>query len=887
MHISRKIGLGLIITFLLVIALGGISIFSLRQIYKGLDLALTRDIPAIRYASQVLVSIREASSRLHNFLITQDEEYKKRYQVSIREVKDNIEDFRRFSTLQEEKDLLVKIETPLSDIENLSEILFRNREELLEAIFALNQKKDSFREELDILLTNQENQIKREKDLLLLQAQYLPATETLRLLNLKFSEVFNALAKYITESSPGYRDAIEKGCLELSKLLKDYRNYYSYIFSENERDAVSESIDRLAELKKNLDIVIDLKEEEVEGLLKLFEREDRLEEAAKRLIEFERKEVTKKTTLGGTLTEDLPAFQNILRLGGDIADSWAIMGRYFITGDPKLSESYLEINKDIQKSLEEYKNYAQLKSREIVFNDVLNKNRDLNENIEKGIVSYQRRSELMNAILQNETILQNLADKLLEYRKGEIEKGRDATNVTSTHIPAFYAISRLKTSISDTVRLINDYILTQEKAYKDLYTELYFKMRQDLGTFRKYITEGENQPLLEIEEGLNKLNEYALNIMNLHDELLKQKGGQLINLENSLKVALKKAQELEVVQLNKAREDIERKVRFINIIIGIIIMIIALICVFVIVYTLRSITNPLKELYHGAELIGSGNLDHRLNIKTGDEIEELALGFNKMAGELKELYTNLENKVKERTQQLAEANEALARSNKELDDFTYIVSHDLKEPLRGMNAFTKFLMEDYQERLDEQGTEYLKSMSDSATRMTHLIEDLLNLSRIARIKNPYELVDFNKLLEEVKKNLEYSLTEKRGELKITGTLPIVECDRVRIAEVFSNLISNAIKYTSKERSPLIEIGYKDKGSFYEFYVKDNGIGIEKQYYDKIFQIFQRLHGRDEYEGTGAGLTIVKKIVEMHGGKIWVESEVGKGSVFYFTLPKVK
>ncbi len=619
--------------------------------------------------------------------------------------------------------------------------------------------------------------------------------------------------------------------------------------------------------------------------MKLFGREAELEENAKRLIEFEQLQVSKKTTLGGTLTEDLPAFQNILRLGGDIVDSWAVSGRYFITGDPKFNRSYLELNQDIQKNLEEYKNFAQLKDREIIFIDILNKNKILNENLEKGVVSYQRRSELINTILQNETRLQNLADKLLEYRKGEIEKGKDAAAVTSTHIPAYYAISRLKAYISDTVRLTNDYILTQEKVYKDLYTELYFKMRQDLETFRRYVTEGEIQTLGETEEGLNRLNESALNIMNLHDELLKQKRGQLINLENSLKEALKKAQELEVAQLNKAREDIERKVRFINMIIGIIIMIIAFICFFVIAYTIKSITNPLKELHHGAELIGSGNLDHRLNIKTGDEIEELAFGFNKMAGELKELYTNLENKVRERTQQLAEANEALARSNKELDDFTYTVSHDLKEPLRGMSAFTKFLMEDYKEKLDEQGKEYLKSMSDSSTRMTHLIEDLLNLSRIARIKNPYEKVDFNKLLEEVKKNLEYSLAEKKGQLKIAGTLPIVECDRVRIAEVFSNLVSNAIKYSPKERAPLIEIGYKDRDSFYEFYVKDNGIGIEKQYYDKIFQIFQRLHGRDEYEGTGAGLTIVKKIVEMHGGRIWVESELGKGSIFYFTLPK--
>ncbi|MFA4992329.1 MAG: ATP-binding protein, partial [Candidatus Omnitrophota bacterium] len=312
---------------------------------------------------------------------------------------------------------------------------------------------------------------------------------------------------------------------------------------------------------------------------------------------------------------------------------------------------------------------------------------------------------------------------------------------------------------------------------------------------------------------------------------------------------------------------------------------VALIMVFVVFYTRKSITNPMRDLYKGAEIIGRGNLDHRLDIRTGDEIQDLAEGFNNMAGELKGLYTNLENKVKERTAQLAEANEALARTNKELDDFTYIVSHDLKEPLRGVKAFTKLLLEDYSAGLDDEGKQHLRTISDSSARMTRLIEDLLNLSRIGRIKNMDQGINLNEVLSDVGKNLVYALEERKADLKIRPDFPKVTCDRIRISEVFSNLVSNAIKYTKKDTRPVIEIGWADKGGFFEFYVKDNGIGIEKQYHDKIFQIFQRLHARDEYEGTGAGLTIVKKIVENHSGRIWVESEPGKGSVFYFTLPK--
>ena len=247
--------------------------------------------------------------------------------------------------------------------------------------------------------------------------------------------------------------------------------------------------------------------------------------------------------------------------------------------------------------------------------------------------------------------------------------------------------------------------------------------------------------------------------------------------------------------------------------------------------------------------------------------------LNRTAKELKDARNKLEEKVIE-----------IERINKELDDFTYIVSHDLKEPLRGVRAFSKLIVEQYSDKFDKEGKENLRAILDSSNRMTRLIEDLLNLSRIGKIRNIEPNVDLNELLLDVKKNLMYALEDKHVDLKIAKDLPMVSCDRIRISEVFSNLISNAVKYSKKGVKPVVEVGYAHKGLFYEFYIKDNGIGIEKEYYDKIFQIFQRLHAKDEYEGTGAGLTIVKKIIESHGGKIWVESAAGTGSVFYFTIP---
>jgi len=248
--------------------------------------------------------------------------------------------------------------------------------------------------------------------------------------------------------------------------------------------------------------------------------------------------------------------------------------------------------------------------------------------------------------------------------------------------------------------------------------------------------------------------------------------------------------------------------------------------------------------------------------------------LNKTTEELKLARNNLQDKIDE-----------VEKINKELDDFTYIVSHDLKEPLRGVKAFTKLLVEDYSEKLDKGAKDYISTISDSSSRMSRLIEDLLNLSRIGRIGSIEPDVDLNGLLSDVQKDLMYSLEEKKVDLKLAKDFPKVTCDRVRIREVFANLISNAIKYSKKDEKPVIEVGHSEKNGFYEFFIKDNGVGIEKEYYDRVFQIFQRLHAKGEYEGTGAGLTIVKKIVENHGGSIWVTSEVNKGSTFYFTIKK--
>jgi len=242
------------------------------------------------------------------------------------------------------------------------------------------------------------------------------------------------------------------------------------------------------------------------------------------------------------------------------------------------------------------------------------------------------------------------------------------------------------------------------------------------------------------------------------------------------------------------------------------------------------------------------------------------------------------HRMKQQARASQEANEKLLRANQELDDFSYTVSHDLKEPLRGIEGLTRLLLDEYGDKLDDTGREYLGFIRDSGVRMRRLVDDLLKLSRISRRKYPYEMVNFNELVREVLEALGYAIRERRAGVEVQQGLPHVSCDRVRMAELFQNLVSNALKFTNG-REPVIRIGCEEQPSAYLFWVRDNGIGISAEDRERVFLVFQRLQAGKEAGGTGVGLTICKRIVERHGGRIWVESEPAVGSRFCFTLPK--
>ncbi len=443
----------------------------------------------------------------------------------------------------------------------------------------------------------------------------------------------------------------------------------------------------------------------------------------------------------------------------------------------------------------------------------------------------------------------------------------------------------------------------------------------------------------------------------------------------------------------------------------------------------RRISRPIHELHVGAERIGAGELRRRLSIRTGDELEQLAEEFNRMAARLSESYASLERKVADRTadlrkeiaerkrieealrasestyrtllenlpqkvflkdrnlvyvscngnyardlkinpneiagmtdyqfypKELAEKyraddkrimdsgttedieepyiqdgrevwvhtvktavrdaegnvfgvlgifwditeqkrnaerlqryaerlqalNSELERSNRDLQDFTYTVSHDLQEPLRKIHAYGQFLLEDCGDHIPEEGREHLQRVQGAAVRMKELIQHLLTLARVGTRGANLASVESRQVIEKVLQDMSEQVRESGAEVALQAELPVVTADAVQLGQVFQNLIGNAMKFRSAERRPKVTIGACVDGGQAVFSVADNGIGIEERFFERIFGVFQRLHLREEYEGAGVGLALCKKIIQRHGGRIWVESEVGKGSTFHLAL----
>jgi signal transduction histidine kinase len=287
----------------------------------------------------------------------------------------------------------------------------------------------------------------------------------------------------------------------------------------------------------------------------------------------------------------------------------------------------------------------------------------------------------------------------------------------------------------------------------------------------------------------------------------------------------------------------------------------------------RGITQPLGHLVGVIEKVGRGDLTARVSARLvgrGDELGVLARSFNRMSEELARSHEHLEEEVKARTA--------------ELESFIYTVSHDLKSPVVSMNGMASIMKEDYAGQLDENGRHYIDRIIGNANYMEELIQGLLTLSRIGRMQERLELIEAKNLIQNVLDVLHGQLTQRNITVAVQSPLPHFVFNPIQLAQLFQNLIGNATKFMGDQPHPKIEIGGRESGGGVEFYVKDNGIGIDPAYHEKIFAIFQRLQ-EVKVEGTGVGLPIVKKIVDLNGGRIWVESEKGKGAMFFIWLPR--
>jgi PAS domain S-box-containing protein len=244
---------------------------------------------------------------------------------------------------------------------------------------------------------------------------------------------------------------------------------------------------------------------------------------------------------------------------------------------------------------------------------------------------------------------------------------------------------------------------------------------------------------------------------------------------------------------------------------------------------------------------------------------------------IRSLNAELELRVRERTEELSAA-------NRELEGFAYSVAHDLRAPLRHMDAFSRILMEDFSDALPPEAQRYLKTIRDSSQTMSRLVEDLLNLARIGRQELSRQLADLNELVHVVVDELRADNPGREINWRLER-LPIIECDPGLMKQVLVNLLANAVKYTRHRSEALIEIGPLEVRGEQGLFIRDNGVGFDMKYVDKLFGVFQRLHRAEEFEGTGVGLAIVNRIIRKHGGDVWAEAIVDQGATFYLTLPK--
>lgn len=394
---------------------------------------------------------------------------------------------------------------------------------------------------------------------------------------------------------------------------------------------------------------------------------------------------------------------------------------------------------------------------------------------------------------------------------------------------------------------------------------------------KKFNTDEEQSVLQDMREDNVSINQVLTELIILQHKKILHKNSSVMTekLEAELKSQLLDKGEsivsgaYRLAEINKknSKKILEKVNSYVVVSLGALIVLIF----FILLLLKIKVVDPLVGLEQGIEIIGSGNLEHKVSVDKKDEITQIINSFNKMT-----------EKLKERTAEEKRVSEKLKESNQALQQFAYIASHDLQEPLRTISSYLQLIERRYKGKLDRDADDFIEFAVGGANRLQMMINDLLMFSRVETQGKPFVLVNLEDVLKQAQENLQAAINESKA-IITHDALPVVSADSSQFVMLFQNLLSNAIKFRDK-KTPVIHVSAKENNNEWQIGVKDNGIGIDPKNKDHLFVIFKRLVGRD-YPGTGIGLAVCKRIVERHRGKIWVESELGKGATFYFTIPR--
>ena len=427
------------------------------------------------------------------------------------------------------------------------------------------------------------------------------------------------------------------------------------------------------------------------------------------------------------------------------------------------------------------------------------------------------------------------------------------------------AAFKLRAVVASLIGSVNDYLLTGKDTYRHAYEAQRLEVEQRLRELQASACE-EQQPRVEVVRvAIGAINESAEAILRL---AAPRADPRMISLMEEMDYVHAKKAFAELIMIsdanadhvNQAAQAVDQRRR--QGLIGILLASVLAVAVSfgVITLVMRQVSSPLREITMMAQRITARDFSVRLEAKTEDEVGTLVGAFNVMSEELKRRYGELEN-------------------------FAYVAAHDLKTPLAAIQGTSSILVADFSQALNEEGQAFLRSIVTASERMLALIGDLLEFARAGIVDFAKEPIPLTRMVEEIRGDLTYLLAERNAVIIIPPDLPSVRCDPIRFAQVWRNLISNAIKYNDKPQ-PVVEIGCMAEGNQYHLFVRDNGIGVPETEYERVFLPFQRAVSDQKYEGTGIGLPIVKRVVEQHGGRVWIESQLGKGTTVHFTVPRL-